>query len=445
MKLHRRISLTTRFVVIVGLVMMLTNILLGSITLTQSRATMKSLIGKNMLDITNTAAALLNGDELGALTEEDVDGPVFNKIKAALAVYQNNADIEFIYAVRQTGPDSFVFTVDPDPVSPGAFGEEIVVTDGLRAAGQGVPSVDSMAVADRWGNFYSAFSPVFDSTGAVAGIVGIDFSAEWYESQIQNHMIVIGVVSALSVLVGIVVVAIIVGSVQAKFTEIGRGLSLVSADVERLRREIDSTPDGEEAPELLDNSGDELELLSARLQSIQGDLKNYLDYLHVRAYTDGLTGVGNSTAYHEHLVKLKESIEKQDARFAVALFDIDRLKNINDCYGHVCGDRIIRGAADTISSVFRREEIFRIGGDEFIAIVKNAGPEAIDGKLSRLEQAVRDYNARAHENDAVLGLSAGAAVFDPAHDRSFRDVFVRADETMYRTKGEHHLKYEKAT
>ena len=132
----RRFSLTTRYVVIVGVLLLAANIVLGIVMMSQSKAMMNTMIRKNMLDISNTAAALLDGDVMAALTADDVGTPKYQDISDKLLVFQNNVDIEFIYAVREVGPGRFVFTVDPDPVDPAQFGEEIVVTDALIEAGK---------------------------------------------------------------------------------------------------------------------------------------------------------------------------------------------------------------------------------------------------------------------------------------------------------------------
>ncbi len=60
-------------------------------------------------------------------------------------------------------------------------------TDALYQASLGKPSVDKVPYEDSWGRFYSAYSPVFDSNGKVAGIVAVDFSADWYDKQIRTQ------------------------------------------------------------------------------------------------------------------------------------------------------------------------------------------------------------------------------------------------------------------
>ena len=443
----RRFSLTTRYVVIVGVLLFAANIVLGIVMLNQSKAMMNTMIRKNMLDISNTAAALLDGDVMAALTEDDVGTPVFQDISDKLLVFQNNVDIEFIYAVKEDGPGRFVFTVDPDPVDPGQFGEEIVVTNALIEAGKGKASVDNSAVADRWGNFYSAYSPILDSKEQVAGVVGVDFSAEWYEMQIRQHTLSIGIISVLSVLIGAAVMVLISSKLRSKFQDLEHGLSALSGNVDKLTEQITSNPGYQEslrvdaAPartEANEEFGDEIEALGGKITSMQHELERYLQYVHVQAFTDMLTGVGNSNAYQDELKRDNEQIARGEADFFAVVFDIDNLKIANDEYGHSCGDRIIRGAGRAIADAFTLERTFRIGGDEFLAIPFHTTEEEVDRKLKQIEAAVAAFNAAPDHPEAELMLSMGAAAYRPGVDTSFREVFARADETMYTAKGEHH-------
>ena len=186
MKRTSRLRVTTKYVLLVAALVLLTNIVLSVMMMNQFRNTIQTLVRRDMLDISNTAAGLLDGDILGELTEEDVGTPKLEEIREQLSVFQENVDIEYIYTVRQVGEDEFVFTVDADPEDPADFGEDVLVTYALRQAAKGTATVDTEAAEDEWGNFYSAYSPVRDSAGKISGIVGVDFDSAWYESQIRE-------------------------------------------------------------------------------------------------------------------------------------------------------------------------------------------------------------------------------------------------------------------
>ena len=429
---RKQLSFTTRYVLAIGILLLVANVFLGVVTLQQSMASMRTLISKNMLDIVTSASGMIDGDVLGTLTEADVGGAVFQDIAKKLNVFKEHVDIRFIYAVRQVSPDEFVFTVDPDPVEPAAFGEDIVVTEALKAAGAGVPGVDPMPLADRWGNFYSAYSPVFDSAGRVAGVVGIDFDANWFDGQVRRHTLIIGLLSLLTVLIGGVVVFLITFRVRRKFKELDQGMSELSANVDTLMRDV-VAKSGAELHSRIDEpeTADELERLGAKIHAVQADVEVYLDYLHTQAYVDSLTHVGSSTAYHEKIRQLEALIERGEARFSVAVFDVNSLKNINDTYGHEWGDAVIIGAANAISAACGAERTYRIGGDEFAAIFEGGDASEHSRQMQAVQDGVAAYNAENTGNPATLAVSQGFADFHPGKDKHYREVFARADEVMY--------------
>ena len=436
---RRKITFTTRYVLFFGILLFVASAVLGVVTLSQSRNSMRTLITKDMLDVVDAAAASLNGDVLGALTEDDVDGPEFREIENRLLVFQNSVDIEFIYAVKQVDEDTYVFTVDPDPVDPGAFGEEVLTTPALVSAAQGTPAVDESAAADRWGNFYSAYSPVFDSSGNVAGMVGIDFNAEWFDNQMREHTISIACTITITVVLGGLVVALITRRVQSRFQELDAGLSKLSDNVDELMAEM-VTYSGFDVPEAKaiaitpdKDTEDELELLGHKIRTMQSEMSLYLDYLHTQAYTDSLTRVGNSTAYHETMATLNEQIAAGNADFWVAVFDMNSLKELNDTHGHEYGDEYIKGAAHALSIGFESARVFRIGGDEFAVVLPGATQDEVDAGLARTSAEIEAFNS-VEEHPATLSVSWGTSCFVPGTDTSFNDVFSRADKTMYDNK-----------
>ena len=441
MKPRRKINFTTQYVLIFGALLLAANILLGIVLFNQSRAALRSMLEKNMLDITNTAAGLIDGDRLGAYTAEDKGGAFYNEVIRTLTVFQERVEIEFIYAVKQVGPEDFVFTIDPDPVSPGEYGEEIVYTPALGSAGAGIAAVDKAPEADRWGNFYSAYCPVLDSSGAVAGIIGVDFGAAWYAQQIRNLTVTVTIISVLTVLIGVTVIALITGRTRQRFRDLSAEIAELSADVDELTEVLVSNPGYAETvpasqpePDAADGR-DEISVLSGKIRSMESTMKRYLDYLHARVNTDGLTGVGNTAAYLERVRGIESS---PDAPYAVAVFDIDLLKHINDVYGHAGGDMVIRAAATVIARVFGKENVYRIGGDEFL-VITDAAPEAeLEKMLRRVETSAAGFTMEDKRLDGQLSLSGGAAVHHVGEAGGVQKVFVRADEAMYVRKGEHH-------
>jgi hypothetical protein len=175
-------------------------------------------------------------------------------------------------------------------------------------------------MADRWGNFYSSYSPIFDSKGEVAGIIGVDFSSEWFEAQVRGHTLSIGVISTLTVVIGALVMVLITGKVRRKFAELEEGLSRLEENVDKLSAEIISNPGYRDSgetpaapPDRDGEPGDEMEALSIKIGAMQHELERFIDHLHTQAYTDPLTHVGNTNAYQEEVRTINEQIKNGKA------------------------------------------------------------------------------------------------------------------------------------
>ena len=97
--------------------------------------------------------------------------------------------------------------------------------------------------------------------------------------------------------------------------------------------------------------------------------------------------------------------------------------------GHEAGDRHIRTASSLICDVFKHSPIYRIGGDEFACILQGKDYFNREVLMRAFNSLVEDN----HRNGKVV-VSAGFAEYDPDHDRSYSDVFQRADEEMYQRK-----------
>ena len=444
----KKTSMTMQYVVIMSVLLLVANVILGAVLIVRSLTSTKTLIRQNMLSISKTASEIVNGDELGALTEADVDGPVFNKIKEQLTVFQNNVDIKYIYAVRKISETEYVFTVDPDPVDPGKFGEYVVVTDALRKAATGIASVDDEVYTDRWGTYYSSYSPVYDSNGKIAGIIGIDFDSEEYDRQLLENSEYIIIITVLFVAFGILIVFLINQKVDARFKKLNSELSILSNDVDELNNELTSDKDFYDSkPQHQKENGaetaplDEIEEIGTKIHFMHSELKRYIEYTHIKANTDALTSVRNSAAYFERQLSLTQKIADGTADFSLAVFDINYLKQINDIYGHFVGDKVIRSSAKLIAYVFSADCTYRIGGDEFAVIVENKTAEEMESSIKTLEKDIEDYNKSVKNKGFEVSLSCGYSTFDFKTDTSFKEVFIRADKIMYEKKTDYHNKH----
>ena len=293
-------------------IVMLTNVIMSFSLIFMSRNSLREQINQRMLDIVNTAADQLNGDELEKLTASDVETEEYQRALEVLRSFQDNIQLEYIYGINEEPDGSFTFSIDPAENDPGVFGDPIVSTDALKKAAAGTPAVDQKPYEDSWGRFYSAYSPVYDSEGKVAGIVAVDFNAEWYEKQFNSSF-----------------------KAAAVLTMIAMTFSVA--------------------------------LLREKRQHKQIKVVNSI------AYIDPLTKVKSKQAYVEKTQKLDEALVNGSApEFGVIVFDLNGLKHVNDTYGHDAGDKYITDGCKIICRHYVHSPVYRVGGDEFVVILSGA-------------------------------------------------------------------------
>ena len=160
--------------------------------------------------------------------------------------------------------------------------------------------------------------------------------------------------------------------------------------------------------------------------------------LHIQATHDSLTGLFNRAAILEHLQREISRSVRDGRPLGVILADLDHFKNVNDNYGHLCGDEILREAAARYRSAFRSYDIIgRYGGEEFLILFPGWDPREAPKRIDEVLDAIRSRPFLLESEAAELRLtcSAGVAVFRPDADPAdMGDVLKRADTALYVAK-----------
>ena len=266
----RRISLSLQILLINVVVLLVTTVVLGTISIKQSSSVMETLIKQRMMDIANTAAAEVDGDVLEALEDGDQETPEYASVLDDLAAYRDNTDLEYIYCMEKTGANSFIFTVDADLEDPADWGDEVEVTDALIVAGNGTGAVDDQPYADEWGNHYSAYSPVFNSSHKVVGVVGVDFSADWFDEQISSFIRTIFIIALVILVISILVILFLTSRISKSFKTLNNKISDIADGSGDLTKKIEIS------------SGDEFEVIA-------GNMNTFIDQIR-----DIVSGVKNN-------------------------------------------------------------------------------------------------------------------------------------------------------
>jgi diguanylate cyclase (GGDEF)-like protein len=152
-----------------------------------------------------------------------------------------------------------------------------------------------------------------------------------------------------------------------------------------------------------------------------------------QARVDPLTGLLNRRAFDEALANATDRSRLTGHPLSVLVGDIDDFKAFNDRYGHLEGDRVLQGVAESLRAALRRPDVaYRWGGDEFAVIL----PEADQAGAEQVAQRVRAAVARTTgPGGASVGLATGVAELDPDGGQAPEELLAAADQALMRTKG----------
>lgn len=185
--------------------------------------------------------------------------------------------------------------------------------------------------------------------------------------------------------------------------------------------------------EFVNSNVSEIELLNTAFENMAMHLHEREKELRFSANRDSLTGLGNTTSYKRWVAEFDKEIANKTANFGVVVFDLNQLKETNDTYGHDAGDKLIATAAKVISDIFKRSPVFRIGGDEFLAVLQHSDLKDCEELFAQFD--VECAKARIKGNgEKTISIARGFALFESDKDFCFNDVFKRADNAMYENK-----------
>jgi diguanylate cyclase (GGDEF)-like protein len=153
------------------------------------------------------------------------------------------------------------------------------------------------------------------------------------------------------------------------------------------------------------------------------------------SHTDPLTSLANRRSLDHQVEAGLAQAQVAGTSISVVVLDLDRLKEINDTYGHEAGDRALRAVGAVLRATVRQSDICaRFAGDEFVVIFWDCTPEHEARRVQELQGAVAAHSFEPRPGVRVsLSISAGPARY-PRDGRTFKELLAVADERMYRDK-----------
>jgi len=213
-------------------------------------------------------------------------------------------------------------------------------------------------------------------------------------------------------------------------------------DAGRLVRDMDSTNgtylnDIQVRSAILSNS-DLLKIGDTIFKYLSGDNVESLYHEEIYRMTiqDGLTDIANKRHLMDYLDKELARARRHGRKLSVVMFDIDHFKDINDRYGHLTGDYVLKDLAAMLKKRIRKEELFaRYGGEEFVVVLPEASREESVEFAEIVRKLVQKHPFEFENQPISVTVSVGiASVTDKT--QSVQDLLKEADENMYRAKKE---------
>ena len=180
-------------------------------------------------------------------------------------------------------------------------------------------------------------------------------------------------------------------------------------------------------------SGNELGILVRSIREMAEKLETYV-------YRDKLTGLRNAAAYMSKGRELDaQSKLIPDLAYAVVLFDVNFLKKVNDKHGHQAGNQLLRHASRVICRVFQNSPVYRVGGDEFTAILEQEDYENRQALLKLFDEKIAEESFVVNGETIFVSVARGLAIYE--EDMDFAAVAKKADVAMYNHKSAIKAKY----
>ena len=184
-------------------------------------------------------------------------------------------------------------------------------------------------------------------------------------------------------------------------------------------------------------SDEEIQLIENSVAALIYPIRNALLYKRAveNAYRDPITSLNNRAAMDATLETEIDFATRHNLALSVLMIDIDYFKKINDTYGHIGGDVVLKNISECLEDCVRSSDaLFRYGGEEFVVILRNTNKIGAELLASRIRQAIESMECRYNNHVIRVTASLGIAILDKNDDR--HTFLERADSALYQAKKE---------
>ena len=343
--------------------------------------TIKTQLGNKCVGIASAVAVLIEEDIEGFIEFSqtlDIQSDYYNTIRPKLMRIrsENHDNITFLYVQMRISETEVMYILDSELENDPLFSHpgriDAIMPPEIEAYRLQKPYAPDEFMLSNYGNLMTCFVPLHNpATGEFLALVGVDVSIDQYRSVIKNQLVI------LVMSVGLFILVLVLS------------LSLSSGQIERL------------------------------------------------VARDNLTGVYNKASFVRNLRQQLKDSKRKGKGNSVTIFmaDLDHFKKINDTYGHVFGDVVLKTVAQTINKMLRKVDCFaRYGGEEFVAYLPDTSIENAESIVERIRLAIENtviHNVE-RDIDVKITISIGVAEFNPA--LTIQEGIELADKALYQAK-----------
>lgn len=382
--------------------------------------------------------------------------PEFGRLLEELRRLQEVNSVNCLYLIAVEPADEVCIylldaTLDPDDLCPTGCLDPLYDINKRVLSDPMVGFPAYITNTEEYGWLVTAAAPIVDEkTGEMLAYAAVDISMHEIREQVRSF------VWLLAVQLFLLIIGISVFAIWLVNRVIVHPINLLSKAATHYGTHTSDEKTTFESLEI--HTGDEVESLYHSMVQMERDIETHIDDLieantqlvttrleaqrmNELANKDALTGIRNKMAYEQEKLRVVQALEEGDTKFGVVMVDLNDLKHINDTYGHDCGDVSIVLLSTAICETFEHSPVFRVGGDEFVAIVRGKDYLAIETLYASFKDKMAASKAdESREPWERISAAIGYALFNPLIDHGFDDVFKRADRNMYDDKV--HMKSE---
>ena len=357
----------------------------------------------------------------------------------------SNSDIKFIYVYKiMEDGCHVVFDLDTPLLEASEPGEIEEFDKSFKPylpdllAGRPIKPIPNN---DKYGHLLTIYKPVYDTTGKCVCYAGLDFSMEILNDYGRTFIAkVIALFFGAVIWIFVLVLKLIENNIILPVNTMAYCARNFAYDSEEARAH-----NIERMRKLEIKTNDEIENLYSAFLKTTSDSMHYFEnfrkakievaVMDKLAHTDSLTGLKNKTAYIKRTAKFDADIAEGHAEFAIIMIDVNFLKRVNDTYGHEYGNIYLINAGKLACSVFGEENVYRVGGDEFVVVLDADELATCEELVAKLRATIKNLQKDSKlEPWEKVSAAVGVAYYDERHDKTAEEVFKRADADMYKNK-----------